>query len=293
MRYLLIYNPVSGRENSRTTKLGNILMKLGKNGNELMVYQTQGKGDARRYLSLVREQYDMVIACGGDGTLHDVLNGVFQNHLCLPIGYIPLGSTNDFASGMGIHFRNAVELILRDCRKRVDVGRFNGEYFSYVAAFGTITSVSYSTPQNIKNSFGYMAYIIEGIKQITQMRSYRVRFQINQQEEEDDILIGIISNSLSVAGVKSKKMNPSLDDGMMEYLFIKKPNHIIDLQTVVALLLQEKYDEKYMYYGKTSALSLHFEEEVEWTLDGEFGGQWEEGEIETCPKKLEIAAGVE
>lgn len=293
MRYLFIYNPVSGRENSRTTKLGNILMKLGQNGDEVLVYQTQDKGDARRYLGLVREQYDMIIACGGDGTLHDVLNGVFQNNLCTPVGYIPLGSTNDFASGLGIHFRNAVELIQKDNRKRVDVGRFNGEYFSYVAAFGTITTVSYSTPQNIKNSLGYMAYIIEGIKQITQMRSYRVHFNINQKEAEDDILIGIISNSLSVAGVKSKKMDRSLDDGLIEYLLIKKPNHIIELQTVVALLLQERYDEKYMYYGKAATLNFHFDEEVEWTLDGEFGGQWEEVCIETCPKKLEIAAGVE
>lgn len=293
MRYLLIYNPVSGRENSRTSKLGSSLMKLGQDGNEVLVYQTQEKGDARRYLSLVREQYDMIIACGGDGTLHDVINGVFQSNLCTPIGYIPLGSTNDFASGMGINFRNAVELIRRNNRKRVDVGRFNGEFFSYVAAFGTITSVSYSTPQSVKNSLGYMAYVIEGMKQLTQMRSYRVEVTVNRESFEDDILIGIISNSVSVAGMKQKRQNPSLDDGLMEYLLIKKPAHLMELQTIVALLLQEKYDEKYMYYGKAATLSFRFAEKVEWTLDGEFGGQWNEVFVETCPKKLEIAAGVE
>lgn len=291
MRYLFIYNPVSGKENNRANRIGKCLLQLGQGGNEVLVYQTQGKGDAGKYLSTAPENYDCVVVCGGDGTFHDVLNGVLENDIHKPIGYIPFGSTNDFASGIGIQYRNAVEVIRRGKRRHLDVGCFNGEYFSYVAAFGIFTNVSYSTPQNVKNALGYAAYLLEGIKQISQLRHYHLRVTTDNGTTEDDFLLGVVCNSISVAGMKQTRFHPSLNDGLMEYLFVKKPANIIDLQNTITSFLQGKLDEKYMVAGKSKNLEIQSEDAIEWTLDGEFGGTHKEVLIETCAKKLDIMAG--
>lgn len=289
MHNLLIYNPVSGRSNFRTEQLGKIIYELTCEGNELTVYQTQSKGDAKRYLSEISpEQYDMIICRGGDGTLHEMVNGFMENHLDIPLGYIPSGSTNDYAKNLGINSRNAIQCIRQAHIYRIDIGNFNGEFFNYVAAFGAFTNVSFMTPQKVKNSLGYLAYLLEGVKHLSDIKPYHIKCQLDDKMIEDDVVIGMITNAFSVAGVKNRNDGKTkLDDGLMEYIFIKMPKSIIDLQTMVASLVNSEVHEGLMYYGHSKMFQIQ-SDKMEWTLDGESGGIFEEVEIQTYQQALKM-----
>ena len=216
MHSLLIFNPVSGKKEARTEKLGKIVESLTQEGNELTVYQTRGKGDAREYIQLLKEKnYDRIICCGGDGTLHEVVNGVMhQKKEYTVIGYIPMGSTNDYAKNLGITRNNALKCLMENTMCTIDVGCLNGEYFNYVAAFGVFTNVPFVTPQQMKNTFGYFAYLLEGMKQLTDITSKHINFQIDGKYIEDEIILGMITNAFFVAGVKNFNSHVvKLDDG--------------------------------------------------------------------------------
>ncbi len=289
MHSLLIFNPVSGKKEGRMERLGTIVSTLTLEGNEVTVYQTQGKGDAREYAASQKENgYDRIICCGGDGTLHEVVNGLLrQKSSCIPtLGYIPTGSANDYAKNLGITKKNALKCLIENQTMTMDIGCINGEYFNYVAAFGAFTNVSFNTPQQMKNTFGYFAYLLEGIKQLGDIKPKHIRFCIDGVEVEDDIILGMVTNAFFIAGIKNFHNNQiRLDDGCMEYLFIKYPKNVIELQTIIGQLLNEKMDERYMYYGKFQTMQME-SEPMEWTLDGENGGIHEEVIIETFSGKV-------
>ena len=291
MRVLLIYNPVSGKTGNKEEVIGNIIWKLNSMDTEVMSYQTKDKGDAVQYLLQANlKDYDMLVCCGGDGTLHEIVNAVMKLGIKIVIGYIPLGSTNDYAKNLDINEKNALLSIKNGKVGNIDIGNFNGEYFNYVAAFGAFTNVSFTASQQVKNSLGYLAYLLEGVKHISEIRSYHVKCKADKYMIEDDILIGMITNAISVAGVKSKSHETKLDDGLLEYIFIKMPKNILDLQSIVMALLNSKVDERYMYYGKAKKFQIE-SEPMAWTLDGENGGVREFVEIDTYCRALSIIVG--
>ncbi len=290
MHSLLIFNPVSGKKEGRLERLGNLITGLTEQGEELTVYQTREKGDGERYLAEHGGlSYDRVICCGGDGTLHEVINGMMKNGSRIPIGYVPTGSTNDYAKNLGITKDTALQCIKEGTPTSIDVGCVNGEYFNYVAAFGAFTNVSFVTPQQWKNTLGYFAYLLEGIKQLTDIAPKKIRFSVDGGEwQESEVILGMITNSFSVAGIKNfQKQQVQLDDGKMEYLFIKFPRNLLELQQTITALLGEKIEERYMHYGQFSGLQLE-SEGLEWTLDGENGGCVNSTEILTCPGAVRI-----
>ncbi len=290
MHSLLIYNPVSGKKEGRAERLGNIVMALTEQGEELTIYQTQGKGDAEQYLrERYQPVYDRIICCGGDGTLHEVINGVIRAGIQKPIGYLPMGSTNDYAKNLGITKNTAMQCLKEGTAGSVDIGCVNGEYFNYVAAFGVFTNVPFVTPQEWKNNLGYFAYLLQGIKQLTDITPKQIRFSADEREwQESDVILGMITNSFSVAGVKNFQQEQILlDDGKFEYLFIKYPKNILDLQAAITALLNGKIDERYMYYGQFTRMQLE-STALEWTLDGENGGIFDVTEIVTCPGAVRI-----
>lgn len=297
MTYLIIYNPVSGKEANRHEKFGASIMRLGTAGDDLIVYQMQGKGDGARYIHDLREEeyarIDRVIAGGGDGTLHEVVNAVLARGIDKQIGYIPLGSTNDYASNLDIHPESCVDVILNGTAKRLDVGCFNGEFFTYVAAFGSMVSVSYSTPQDIKNTLGHAAYILEGIKQLGDLAApvKQVHVVTDETEFTEGVWLGIVSNSKSIGGMKCWGDLAALDDGEMEYLFIKQPKNLLDANSILFSMLQADYDNPFILTGTTKHLSVDFEEETAWTLDGEDGGTWSHVDIEIRPQAMELFVG--
>lgn len=291
MNILLIYNPVSGKSESRESRIGKIMLELGAEDALISVYQTKKKGDGFERLKMIDSSvYDLIVVCGGDGTLHEIVNATLKLGLNIPIGYIPFGSTNDYAKNLGIKPRNAIKNIKEMKLKKLDIGEFNGEFFNYVAAFGAFTEIPYSTPQDIKNSVGYLAYVLEGIKALPEIRPIHFKCKTDDGVIEDDVIVGMITNTTSVAGVKRKEDDIRLDDGKMEYIFVKFPKNIIETEAILFKLASGDFDSPFLYHGQSSRFEI-LSDEITWTLDGEAGGSASSVIIDTHKKAFEIVTG--
>jgi len=237
--------------------------------------------------------FDLIVCSGGDGTLNMIVAFCQERYSDVTIAYVPSGSTNDYAYSIGIpgNMENALRNTLIGKVREIDIGKFNGRYFLYVAAFGIFTKASYSTPQKNKNLLGHMAYILEGFKQISEVRSYHMKIKTGDGfEAEDDFMLGLVTNTLSVGGFK--KLLPrdiALDDGEFEVLMIRKPSSIAELHGIVIALLKEKFEsDRHIVFFKASCVLIQAEKRVAWALDGEYGGEEDEVEIVNMKKRLRI-----
>lgn len=300
-RVLFIVNPKSGKANIKNTLLG-VVDIFTKNKCLTSVYITQRGKEATEIVEQIGSDFDFIVCAGGDGTLDEVVAGVMSLEKHVPIGYIPAGSTNDFARSLGISGDNleAANTIMQGKEFLCDVGYFNDSYFTYVAAFGAFTEVSYQTPQQVKNLLGHLAYILEGAKSLASITSYHVEVSYvdgeTGQEEfiKDDILLGMVTNSLSVGGMKRFKEEEVLfDDGLFEVILIRKPKNMIELNGILGSLLLNDYNKDYMYFFKTANIKVCCEEEIKWTLDGEFGGGLKEVEILNLKQRFGIYRNLE
>lgn len=291
-RMLFIYNPNAGK-GSLKAKLSDVLDIMVKAGYEVVVYPTQSYKDAYRKVVHMENDYDMVVCSGGDGTLDEVVTGMMKRDKeeRIPIGYIPTGTTNDFANSLHISrdIMEAADTAVHGKPFACDVGRFNKDVFVYVAAFGLFTDVPYQTDQKLKNALGHAAYVLEGVKRLSNIPSYHIKIEADGREIEDEFMIGMITNSRSVAGFRSiMGKDVKFDDGEFEVMLIKKPKSLIGLQEIITALLIENFDTKHMYTFKAKEIKLESKAEIPWTLDGEFGGQHEEVHIENKKQALQI-----
>lgn len=280
---LFILNPHSGKGQIKNHLL-EIVDILVKDGYEVTVYPTQGRGDASRAMRERKKGYELIVCSGGDGTLDEIVTGMMQSGFRTTIGYIPAGSTNDFANSLNIPstMKKAAEVVVNGTVFPCDVGRFNEDVFVYIAAFGLFTEVSYGTPQEMKNMLGHMAYILEGVKHLQNIKSCRLKVtSVSENGEtmviEDNFIFGMVTNSYSVGGFKSIAGNVfkgkiALDDGLFEVTLIKMPKNPMELNSILAALAIQNIDTAYMYCFKSGRLTIESAEEVAWTLDGEFGG---------------------
>ena len=290
-RMLFIYNPRAGKGLLKP-KLSDIIDIFVKAGYEVTVYPTQAYRDAyKKILGYNAEEYDLVVCSGGDGTIDEVVTGMMHRSARTPVGYIPTGTTNDFANSLHIPkgllkaADNAVNGELFPC----DVGKFNDDIFVYVAAFGIFTDVSYETKQEVKNILGHLAYVLEGTKRLFNVPSYSIRVEHDGEVIEDEFIFGMVTNSRSVGGFRSMiGKQVVFDDGLFEVTLIRKPANPIALQEIIAALLIEQVDTKHMYTFKTGHITFESLEEIPWTLDGEFGGEHDEVVIDNLNKQLEI-----
>ena len=287
-----VYNPHSGKEQIGS-KLNEIIRTLAQKDNELTVAPTIGYLDAMERIMNLPDGYDLVVCSGGDGTLDEVVTGMMRRpkERRIPIGYIPAGTTNDFARSLEIprNMSEAARTIMEGKSFACDIGSFNEDSFVYIASFGIFTEVSYSTKQEIKNVLGHMAYILEGMKSLYNIKSYKMKVSSDEMEFEGDFLFGMITNSKSVAGFKGLvKGDVQFDDGVYEVTFIKRPKNPLEIQEILAALLVEEIDSNYMYSFRTRKLTIESEEMVPWTLDGEFGGEHQSVTIENNQKAIEI-----
>jgi len=287
-----IYNPHSGKEQI-VPKLNEIIRTLAEKDNELTVVPTVGYLDATERIMNLRDEYDLVVCSGGDGTLDEVVTGMMRRPVekRIPIGYIPAGTTNDFAKSLEIprNMRLAAEVAMEGKPFACDIGSFNENSFVYIASFGIFTEVSYSTKQEIKNVLGHMAYVLEGMKSLYNIKSYKMRVSSEEIEFEGDFLFGMVTNSKSVAGFKGLvKGDVQFDDGVYEVTFIKRPKNPLEIQEILAALLLEEINTDYMYSFRTRKLIIESEEKIPWTLDGEFGGEHEKVLIENNQKAVKI-----
>ena len=293
-RIYFIYNLKSGKGTIRS-KLGDVIDLCTKAGYEVTARSTQSRMDActvAEYACL--QNYDMIACSGGDGTLNEVVHGVMNSGMSVPIGYIPSGSPNDFSRGLGIPrgIVNADGWMLQGGRYVCDVGQFNDKYFMYVAAFGALVSVTYETPQQTKNVLGHAAYILNGITRLNTIRSYHMRVEYDGECIEDNFIFGMVTNSASVAGMISLE-NFLLDDGVYEVTLVKTPRNPLDLHKIVNSLLniKEDLDTRQIKCFRASRISFTSAEPVPWTVDGECGGDVTQAEVINLKRAVTFAVG--
>ena len=294
-KLLFVYNPRAGKEMLKP-RLSDVLDIFVKAGYEVTVHPTQAYRDAYYQIKEYEVgKYDLIACSGGDGTIDEVATGMMKRREMgkdvVPVGYIPAGTTNDFAKSLHIPRKplaaadNAVKGVPFPC----DIGKFNDSVFVYIAAFGIFTDVSYETDQAVKNVLGHMAYILEGAKRIFNIPSYKIKVEHDGEVIEDEFIFGMATNSRSVGGFSNMVgKNIVFDDGLFEVTLIKTPKNPIALQEIIAALLIEQVDTKHMYTFKTKKITFDSVEEIPWTLDGEFGGEQDYVEIENVQKAMEI-----
>lgn len=273
-KILLIVNPMAGKNQARTA-LYDIVSTLCDDCNHVTVMMTTKHGDATDYAMKYCGDYDIVSCVGGDGTLSEVVCGLMQVKNPPPIGYIPLGSTNDVATTLKIP-RNPAQAardMLEGKPITIDIGSFNDTFFTYVAAFGAFTDVPYTTPQESKNALGPLAYFIEGVTRLPHISNAHAVVTHDGGTVEGDFIYGSISNSTSVAGfVKLTEQNVGLDDGLFEVLLIKHPDRLTEFNQILSDIITQKYLHDAVIFFKTTKIKFEFSEPVAWTRDGEDGG---------------------
>lgn len=274
-KLFFIFNPKSGKGLIRT-HLIEILDTFVQAGYEVTVYPTQKPGDALELIPQKADEYDLIVCSGGDGTLDEVVCGMMNCDSLTPVGYIPAGSTNDFAQSLEIpsNMVKAAEIAVHGTPFPCDVGTFNDDYFIYVAAFGLFTDVSYQTNQRMKNILGHAAYLLEGAKRLRDIPSYHLEIEVNGEIIRDEFIYGMVTNSISVGGMKNMTgPDVKLDDGEFEVTMVRMPQNPLQLNEIITNLMMPKtIDTPYIYNFKTDCLHIYCEEKVPWTLDGEFGG---------------------
>lgn len=289
-KLLFVFNPYSGKAQIKTQLL-EIVDTMVKADYEVTIYPTQASGDATKKVELEAENYDLIVCSGGDGTLDEVVTGMMHCEKKIPLGYIPAGSTNDFATSLGIpkDMVRATVNAVKGRRFACDIGSFDEDYFVYVAAFGLFTAVSYKTSQEWKNVLGHAAYILEGMRSLHDIPSYLMQVECNDSYIQGEFIYGMISNSTSVGGFKGMTgKDVQLDDGVFEVTLIKKPRNPIELNEIIASLINLVDDTDMVYSFKSNKIRFLAKQEVPWTLDGEFGGKHTEITIRNIHKAVEI-----
>lgn len=289
-KLLFVFNPKSGMGLIKNNLL-DIIDIMVKAGYDPTVYPTQARGDAIQKVKEDGAGYDRIVCSGGDGTLDEVVTGMREIDLHIPLGYIPAGSTNDFARTLGIpsDMVKAAEIAVGENIFACDVGQFEDDTFIYIAGFGMFTEISYETPQELKNIFGHAAYVLSAAKSLASIPNYLMQVEANGTVIQDRFVYGMITNSVSVAGFKGLTgKNVQLDDGEFEVTLVKSPNNPLELNEIIAYLTGIIQETKMVYSFKTDHIQIRSRSSVSWTLDGENGGDHWSVDIRNHYKKLNI-----
>ena len=287
-KMLFVMNPYSGMRRA-VRYLADIIAMFNRADYEVITHMTGGQGDAEATVAEIAPRVDLVVCCGGDGTFNETVSGLLKSGATTPIGYIPAGSTNDFAASLRLstNILQAVRDILEGEPVSYDVGKFGDRYFSYVASFGAFTKASYSTPQSIKNALGHTAYVLEGITELSQIRKEHVRMEVDGQVIEDYFLFGAISNSTSVGGILS--LDPEqvdMGDGLMELLLVRMPRNLTEITECIQAFQAQDYNNCAMVtFRSARKIRILASSDMPWTLDGER----EEGHLEVFAENVHHA----
>ncbi len=292
-KLLLLVNPNAGKGGFRNG-LGEVLLHFHRAGYRTTVAFTDKHGDAPRLAAeAAAEKYDRIVCVGGDGTLGETVSGLMSAEYRPELGYIPMGTTNDSANTLGIRHDpvSAANTAANGEPMLLDVGRFNGErFFTYVAAYGAFTEVSYQTPQDQKNALGRLAYFLDGLGRLTNLTHRWTRVEYDDGVLEDDFIFCAVTNARSVAGVIHLKddLGVSLNDGLFEVILIRTPESVLQLGTIVTDVLANKFESEYVTLLRSRKIRFLFRDPVSWTLDGEDGGVHREVLCENMHQAIRI-----
>ena len=286
-KMLFVMNPYAGQRKANRY-LTDIITIFNRAGYDVLTYMTAGPGDAAREVEEKAGEMDLVACCGGDGTFNETISGILRSGADVPVGYIPAGSTNDFAASLKLpsNVLQAARGIVEGTPVRYDIGRFGERYFSYVASFGAFTRASYATPQNVKNALGHTAYILSGIQELSQIRKEHIRMELDGEVVEDDFLFGAICNSTSVGGILT--LDPKqvdMGDGQFEVLLVRAPRNLAEITECIQAVQTQKYNCEMITFRPTHKVKIFADPSMPWTLDGEK----EEGHAEVDVENLHLA----
>ena len=289
-KMLFVMNPYAGTRKANR-HLADILTIFNRADYRVEVYMTAGRGDGEKMVAKRASKMDLVVCCGGDGTFNETVSGVLKSKGNPPIGYIPAGSTNDFARTLGLTdpILKAAQRIVDGNPEEVDVGQFGKRYFTYVASFGAFTRASYATPQNIKNALGHTAYLLEGISELSQIKKERVKIELDDEIIEDDFLFGAICNSTSVGGILT--LDPKqvdMADGKFEILLVRAPRDLAEIAECIQAVQKQVYNCKMITFRSASSVKITPPEDMPWTLDGEREDGHSFVEVRNLPHAIQI-----
>lgn len=294
-KLLLIMNPKAGLMLA-PKHLAEIVESFSGAGYLTQVLMTSRGGDSKDFAAEYGGDADLVVVSGGDGTLNGVIDGMISGGHTTPIGYIPAGSTNDFAHSIGLpkSINACVDTIINGKARPVDIGSFNGRYFSYVASFGAFTSTTYSVPQNIKNIFGHSAYVMAGVKELANIKPIHAKIILEkgtaaEETHEGDYVLGAVSNSKSIGGILNlEKLDVDMNDGLMEVLMIKMPKDIIELNDIAISTLGGTFKSHQIEKYSAHSVTVEIDKDIHWTLDGEYEKGGPVCEIKTLKSAISL-----
>lgn len=268
---LLVLNPYAGQRKANRF-LPDIIRLYWDYGYRCVTYVTGGPGDSTEYLAVHAKEFERVVCIGGDGTLNETIAGVLKAGVDIPIGYIPAGTTNDYANSIGLSadvMQAAKDAVAGEVR-RMDVGTFNGRYFTYTASCGAFTRTSYTTPQSMKNTLGHLAYVLEGIKDLRSIRPYHLKVETESSVIEDDFLFCSITNSTTIGGIlKLNSQMVALNDGKFEVMLVRNPAMPMQLSSILHGITTMDLPNEMVYFFSAERIRVISQREIEWTLDGE------------------------
>lgn len=293
-KMLFIYNPTSGKGQIRN-RLAGLMDTFTQAGWLVTAYPTQCRGDAARMARELGAEFDRVVCAGGDGTLSEAVSGMMELSAPPPLAFLPSGSTNDCAKNLRLPTKptQAAKIAAEGEPWAMDVGMLNDRYFIYVAAFGAFTDVAYDTPQELKNAFGHLAYLLNGLGQLANLTPHHLRVEHDGQVTEDDFLYGMVCNTYSVAGVKALPSEQVvLDDGLFEVLLVRKNVKLADLAAALQAIAGNKpMDTPAVVTFQAGKVTITADEPIAWTTDGEYGGTYAVSRLENCPRALNVVKG--
>ena len=290
-KLLLIVNPHAGQRKV-VKHLAEIIDIFNRADYEVITHITACSGDCENMVMHYAHKLALVVCCGGDGTFNETISGVLRSGVDVPVGYIPAGSTNDFANSLGLSTKvlQATRDIVKGEASYFDVGTFAGRHFTYVASFGAFTRTSYNTPQSVKNALGHLAYVLAGIQEISQIKPYHLRFDLPDGTViEDDFIFGAVSNSTCVGGVLT--LSPDrvdLSDGSLEILLVRAPKSLAELTDCLVALQKQTYNCSMITFLSTPSATITAPETMDWTLDGELQKGMTSIDIQCLQQKLQL-----
>ncbi len=289
-KMLFIMNPCAGQKRANK-HLSDILLVFSQAGYEITVHITTGQGNAVLAAQQLGGTVDLVVCCGGDGTLNETITGLLRAGAETPVGYIPAGTTNDFASSLSLsgNMVQAAQDIVEGEPVAYDVGRFGSRYFSYVASFGAFTRSSYVVPQNVKNALGHTAYVLGGISELSQIRKEHLRLEIGDQVVEDDFLFGAICNSTSIGGILTlDPKHVDMADGLFEILLVRSARNLTEIADCIQAVQSQKYNCEMITFRSARSVKIFANPDMPWTLDGEKEDGHEEISVENLHHAIRL-----
>ena len=292
-KLLLIINPVSGRM-KMSTAVFDVVKVFSDAGYLVTVQMTRGRGDATQMIRRMGADYDLVVVCGGDGTLNEGMAGLIEGGHDVPIGYIPCGTTNDFAASLGLEredLKRAAQRIVDGTPMTIDIGRFNNlRFFSYIASFGAFTGTAYNVPQASKNALGHLAYVLEGFRDLPNIRPIHARVTLDDGlVVEDDYIFGSVSNATSIGGfVKLAAEKVNFSDGVFEVILVRYPHSPLEISKALLAMQTGRYEDTCIQFYHAKKVVVDMPKAEPWTLDGEYAMGLISTKIEVLPNVVKI-----